>query len=268
MPSHVQSSGVVTIEGLIGAGKSTLKAWLEAECARQELPIVFVDEPVETWQSIVDENGVCVLTRFYEDPAKWAFSFQMMAYISRLHLLDSARKENPHALIVAERSLSADRHVFAQMLHDSGDISTIDFAIYLKWFDYFAAKFEPEMIIYLDTPVDLAIERIARRSRDGEAAIDAAYIERLKTYTDTWIDREHDIVTRVIPTCNMGSSRIEVPVEVLGKAILPELVLRSSMYKHGDGTRYSNRLGCKQSINAGCLRSAWQLDASTGSTAN
>jgi deoxyadenosine/deoxycytidine kinase len=265
--SH-HNTGVVTIEGLIGAGKSTLKAWLETECSLRNLHVVFVDEPVQTWQSIQDTDGTSILSRFYENPAAWAFSFQMMAYISRLHLLSEARRDNPHALIIAERSLSADRHVFAQMLHDSGDISTIDFAIYLKWFDYFAADFRPDMIIYVDTPCDLAIQRIARRSREGESAIDADYIARLKTYTDAWIAREQDIVTMVSSIASQtDGTPIEIPVADLGRVLMPDIVLRASRYA-GASIATARAQDIPNCRNCNNFTSAWALDVATGSNTN
>ena len=185
-------TGIVTIEGTIGAGKSTLKSRIEEMVATGEIDsalaasIVFVDEPVAVWDTFVDGDGISILKRFYESPSRWAFSFQMMAYISRLAALKQARKNHPHALIVAERSLDADRHVFAKMLHDSGDISTIEFSIYTHWFDHFAAEFKPDLLLYLRTPIGEAKKRIQERARDGEAPIDVGYLQRLETYTDAW----------------------------------------------------------------------------------
>jgi deoxyadenosine/deoxycytidine kinase len=134
------ATGVVTVEGLIGAGKSSVKEALEVACAADGLDVVFVDEPVDTWAEFVDGDGVGILELFYQNQSRWAFSFQMMAYISRLERLATARRENPGKLIVAERSLAADHRTFAKMLHDSGDIGDIEFKIYQKWFSTFAAR--------------------------------------------------------------------------------------------------------------------------------
>jgi deoxyadenosine/deoxycytidine kinase len=195
-------TGVVTIEGTIGAGKSTLKNRIEEMVAAGELgsskqpgmlppqAIVFVDEPVSVWDQFTDEDGVPILKRFYENPSQWAFSFQMMAYISRLAAFENARKAHPQALLVSERSLEADRRVFAQMLCDSGDINTIDFAIYTHWFDHFASQFKPDLIIYLRTPPEEAQMRVVNRARNGESPIDIAYLQRLEKYTDAWLTAE------------------------------------------------------------------------------
>ena len=85
---------------------------------------------------VKDENGKTILERYYEDQAGHAFTFQMMAYISRLNKLKEALAKN-YDVIIAERSLQTDRVVFAQMLKDDKKISVIEFAVYLKWFDTF-----------------------------------------------------------------------------------------------------------------------------------
>ena len=92
------STGIITVEGLIGAGKTTLCQTLRERLGGTKVagrPIVFVAEPVDVWSTFVDADGTPMLTLFYADPTKWAFSFQMMAYISRLAALKQAREENP-----------------------------------------------------------------------------------------------------------------------------------------------------------------------------
>ena len=83
--------------------------------------IIFLQEPVDEWTKI-KINNVTILEKFYQEPDKYAFSFQMMAYISRLAILQKAIKENPDAIIISERCLLTDKYVFAKMLHDSNKI--------------------------------------------------------------------------------------------------------------------------------------------------
>ena len=46
---------------------------------------MYLPEPVDIWESIKDKNGKNVIESYYEDQVKFAFPFQMMAYISRVH---------------------------------------------------------------------------------------------------------------------------------------------------------------------------------------
>ena len=197
-----RSTGIITVEGLIGAGKTTLCETLRLRLGGAALsgrPVVFVDEPVDVWSTFVDADGTPMLTLFYADPKKWAFSFQMMAYISRLASLKKAREENPDAIIVAERSLEADRYVFAQMLLDDGCINTVDHKVYTHWFDTFAGDYCPDLVLYLDTPVDIAEARILSRARSGEDPIKRSYLESLAAYTNRWLDTTSGVRTSELP---------------------------------------------------------------------
>ena len=77
---------IVSIEGNIGSGKSTLLDNLR-ETYKNDANIVFLKEPVDEWEKIKDENGITILEKFYSDQIKYSFSFQMMAYVSRLKVL-------------------------------------------------------------------------------------------------------------------------------------------------------------------------------------
>ena len=113
---------VFSIEGNIGAGKSTLIDILKQKLYNDD-SIIFVSEPLDMWQTIQDENGVNMLTKFYEDQDKYAFSFQVMAFATRLLKMKNEMKRKPNAkIIICERSLEADYNIFAKMLHDDGKI--------------------------------------------------------------------------------------------------------------------------------------------------
>ena len=81
---------IVSIEGNIGSGKSTLIDILK----KSNLNYVFIPEPVSLWNEIKDHDGTTILERYYQDPKSYAFSFQMMAYISRLNLLKTTVEKN------------------------------------------------------------------------------------------------------------------------------------------------------------------------------
>ena len=175
---------IISLEGNIGSGKSTLLAKMEYYF-REERNIVFLQEPVKEWETIKDAEGNTMLQKFYADQEKYSFSFQMMAYISRLALLKKTAKENPGAIIITERSLFTDRYVFAKMLHDDKKIEDVNYAIYLKWFDTFAEDFKLDGVVYLKTDPEVCSERIHRRSRVGEEGIPLEYLQKCHEYHNT-----------------------------------------------------------------------------------
>ena len=79
---------IFTIEGNIGSGKSTLITILKkSNTALKHIPIIYLPEPVAIWESIKDSKGKNIIEKYYQNQEKYAFSFQMMAYISRIHQL-------------------------------------------------------------------------------------------------------------------------------------------------------------------------------------
>ena len=110
------SPTIISIEGNMGVGKTTFINTLQ-EYFKDKHPIHILEEPVSQWQSIKDLSGKDILSHFYENQSKWAFSFQMMAYISRLAILKQAIKDHPDSIIITERSVHSDRHIFAKMLY-------------------------------------------------------------------------------------------------------------------------------------------------------
>ncbi len=181
-----------SIEGNIGSGKSTLlenlRTSLDEQCFEingVKKRICFVKEPVDIWDSIKDKDGNNMLTKYYRDQKKYAFSFQMMAYISRLSLLKQSIKEN-YDIIITERSMFTDKNVFAKMLYDDGTIEEVEYNIYKKWFDEFLTELPEINIIYIKTNPKIAHERIKKRERIGEV-IPLDYLENCHTYHENWL---------------------------------------------------------------------------------
>jgi deoxycitidine kinase/deoxyguanosine kinase len=179
---------IVSIDGNIGSGKSTTWHMLK-EAYKSRDDVHFVEEPVDSWHTIVDETGVPILTNFYKDKRAYAFRFQMMAYISRLALL--RRTVRKHAgrcrVIITERSVDTDRNIFAKMLHDSGDIAHDEYTIYNGWFDEFANDLPVAGLVYIRADPETCMERINKRGREGET-IPLEYIQKCHDYHDEWIN--------------------------------------------------------------------------------
>ena len=178
---------IVSIDGNIGAGKSTLFDYLKQKFNGRS-NFVFLEEPVSTWQSIHDNNGKNLLELFYADSKSWSFSFQMAAYISRLALLKETHEKYPNATIITERSLNTDRHIFAKMLYEQDKIHTVDYQIYLKWFDTFAKDYPVQKIIYIKTDPVICYQRIKMRSREGENVISLEYLKSCNNYHEEMIN--------------------------------------------------------------------------------
>ena len=186
---------LITIQGNIGGGKSTFLSHLKS-LYKDNPRICFLQEPVEEWLSIRDTSGVSILELFYADQSKYAFSFQMMAYISRLAIL---KKEfnSGYDIIISERSLETDRNIFEKMLYHDDKITHVEHQIYSKWFDTFKYDFPEEYVFYMHTTPEIIYERIQKRERKGEI-IPLEYLKTCHTYHETWVHSlPHDRVSRI-----------------------------------------------------------------------
>ncbi len=183
---------IISIEGNIGSGKSTLLAHLR-EYYKDCSNILFLKEPVDDWEKIVDENGETMLEKFYHDQEKYSFPFQMMAYISRLKLLRNAiqsiKNSSQKVFIFTERSLFTDRFVFAKMLYDSKKIEHVNYMVYLNWFDTFIEEFPVHKIIYVKASPSHCFERITKRSRHGEESISIDYLVNCDLYHEKMMEQ-------------------------------------------------------------------------------
>jgi len=175
---------LITIQGNIGGGKSTFLTHLKA-LYKDKPNICFLQEPVEEWLSMCDTNGTSILELFYADQSKYAFTFQMMAYISRLAILKKAFNSG-YDIIISERSLETDRNIFEKMLYHDDKITHIEHQIYSKWFDTFKLDFPDEYIMYMYTTPEIIYERIKKRDRKGEL-IPLEYLKSCHIYHETWV---------------------------------------------------------------------------------
>lgn len=149
------------IEGPIGAGKSTLARLLAAELGFELL----LERP--------EDNPF--LPRYYRDPASGALPAQLTFLLQRAGQAEQLQQPDLFARgCVADFLFDKDR-LFAQLT-----LNHADFELYLRVFERLAWNLPPpDAVIHLTAPTDLLLQRIARRGRDYETTIEAAYLEQL-----------------------------------------------------------------------------------------
>ena len=216
---EMNQSIIINIEGNIGCGKSTFIARLKEELKDRD-DVCILPEPVEEWLQIKDSEAN-ILQHYYKDQKKYAFAFQMMAYISRLAILKQAI-DSGYKYIITERCLDTDKHIFCQMLYDDGFINEIEFQIYNKWFDAFITKHEYKTI-YLRCDPTIAHERVKIRSRmEEKESISLDYLQKCHDYHDKWIlntDNQFDIIDANLDM-NMNPETILEWIELVKKMLV------------------------------------------------
>ena len=193
---------LISLEGNIGAGKTTIIKELKRLCPTWH----FIDEPVDAWTSLKTASGDNLLELFYRDISRWAYTFQNCAVLMRMQLISGAIntwkeacKADPslavHNVFITERSIETDYNVFASMLKDQDRLNDIEWELYLRWYNMLKTSCSVSGIVYIDTPVNVCMQRIKLRGRDGEENISESYMNDLDRFHREWMARkEHPIV--------------------------------------------------------------------------
>src|ERR1700722_5468620 len=151
----------IVLEGPIGVGKTSLARRL---CASLDA------EPVLEQAA---ENPF--LERFYRNPRDGALPAQLYFLFQRAQQLAALNQQDMFApLRVADYLLEKDR-LFARVTLDDAEFGLYE-QVYAK-LDVQAPK--PDLVVYLQAPVDVLLERIAKRGIRYEQQIERGYLERL-----------------------------------------------------------------------------------------
>ena len=191
---------LIYIEGNIGTGKSTFIDKLQSYLSRfNELDCEsnVILEPVDDWLNTKDSDGVNILHKFYGDQTKWAFTFQMNSFISRVQKIhDEPDYNKQNKLLFVERSIYTDRQCFAKLCYENGKMTKLEYDIYCKWNDWLSDQFNvrPDLYIYLRCEATVNNDRIKERSRGGEEGIPIEYLEALHNKHDEWLNFEKESV--------------------------------------------------------------------------
>ena len=181
--SHI----IISLDGNIGSGKSTLLKEIRAQIP----DIYIVDEPVDQWTYLSDKNEKNILELFYEDKKRWGYTFQTCALLSRQKNMQTMINHintitSTPQIILTERSILTDKHIFAEMLHNTGNLSTIEWELYNNIFNVISQSYAVHGLIYLSTSVKTSKERIELRGRPEEDGISIEYLNDLHTQHEKW----------------------------------------------------------------------------------
>jgi len=212
---------IITIEGNIGAGKSTFINLLKNKYKNKN-NIVFLLEPVSIWESIKTLDGKNMIENLYENTKKFAFSFQIMACGSRIEILKNAiqqhqrNNEDNILTIVMERSLDADHNVFAKMLYDENSMRLEEYQIYDNLANCFIKEYGTNHIIWIDVSPQNCYNQIKTRQRLGEQNVSLDYLKMCHDYHESWLSninctysQEKTNITKISNFHKMDLSQID-----------------------------------------------------------
>ncbi len=151
----------IVVEGPIGSGKTTLARLLADKFSVQLLSEKAEDNPF--------------LSRFYQDAQRYALPTQLFFLFQRSRqIADMTQRDMFSAPTIADFFLEKDP-LFARL-----NLDDEEYALYHQIYTHLQLKSpKPDLVIYLQTPIDELAERIEERNISYEQEIPREYIERL-----------------------------------------------------------------------------------------
>jgi deoxyadenosine/deoxycytidine kinase len=188
----------IGIIGNIGVGKSTLVKALKTPELSKILLSCFPNaagyEEIHTYQEEFDDM---VLDAFYKNPEKHAFMAQVEFLNGRLRR--QAKIERTRGIVLEDRTIFEDYHVFGKAQKIRGHMSEEEFRAYQRSYNLLTERItQPDLIVYLRATTDVLLERIKNRARESEKLISHDYLELLNHLYESFICKHTDCPVLVI----------------------------------------------------------------------
>jgi deoxyadenosine/deoxycytidine kinase len=151
----------IVVEGPIGVGKTTLAKRL-AKTFGTELML-----------ELATENPF--LPRFYSDPKSVALPTQLYFLFQRAKQIESLRQTDMFKPVQVSDFLMEKDKLFASVTLDEDELF-----LYNQVYNKLTLDApEPDLVIYLQAPLDRLMGRIIERGRDYERPIDRSYLKKI-----------------------------------------------------------------------------------------
>ena len=157
----------IVIEGPIGVGKTSLARRLSQTFESELLLEGPEDNPF--------------LERFYQDPVNAALPTQLYFLTQRVQQMREMRQGELFSPVRVSDFLMEKDYLFAQLTLNDDELK-----LYEQIYEHMVTEIpRPDLVIYLQAPVDVLIKRISGRGRNYERTIENGYLEKLSdAYTE------------------------------------------------------------------------------------
>ncbi|MDQ6813233.1 MAG: deoxynucleoside kinase [Bacteroidota bacterium] len=191
----------VTIEGNIGAGKTTLAQLLSKKLDARLILEEFADNPF--------------LPKFYENPSQYAFPLELFFMAERYKQL----KDLLHTEDLFHSTTVSDYLFTKCLLFAKVNLGEQEFHLYQKLFDIIHQQLiQPDILIYLHAPVKKLQENIKKRQRPFEQSIPDNYLFNIQQTYTSYI-KQHNLKTLIVDASNADFIDNEKHVEVILDAL-------------------------------------------------
>jgi deoxyguanosine kinase len=191
----------ITIEGNIGAGKTTLAGLLANKLNARLVLEEFADNPF--------------LAKFYENPAQYAFSVELFFMAERFKQLKDLLSQQD-----LFQSVTVSDYLFTKcLLFAKVNLPVDEFRLFQRLFEMMQPQLlQPDLLIYLHAPVNRLQENIKKRNRSYEQNIKDDYLfEIQQTYTH--YIKQHSFKTLFVDASNVDFLNNQEHLDILLAAL-------------------------------------------------
>nr|BDV50067.1 MAG: deoxynucleoside kinase-like protein [Porcellio scaber clopovirus] len=241
---------VICFEGNIGSGKSSIINSFPRD------PDVFSIHPelVEEWK---DYNGANLIKEFYENPAKYSFTFQICNLITdykrSIEMRENQIKNTRRNLMLMERCGLTAKHVFIPFYHNKGFIDDSQKSLLMELDEIVNGdKLLPDMVIYIQISPDEAFRRIRNRNMEEERNITIDDIKGLHTGYELYVNILLNLYEIPVYTIDGNKDLKDIESDIQKLKPIMEDILKKKLEKVKDEeTNLENRID--DEINQTCL---------------
>ena len=191
----------ITIEGNIGAGKTTLAHLLARKLDARLILEEFADNPF--------------LPKFYENPRQYAFPLELFFMAERFKQLKEILQTND----LFQRVTVSDYLFTKCLLFAKVTLPEEEFKLYQKLFDIIHQQLvQPEILIYLHSPIARLQANIRKRNREYEQKIPDEYLLNIQETYTSYI-KQHNVKTLFVDASNADFLGNEQHLQVILDAL-------------------------------------------------
>ena len=192
----------VVIEGPIGVGKTTLARRLSRSFDSNLLLEGAGDNPF--------------LEKFYENPRAAALPTQLHFLLQRARQLKQMKQEDMFSPVrVADFLIEKDR-LFADLTLDDDELD-----LYEQVYSSLTLDVpKPDLVVYLQAPVEVLLDRIQKRGLSHEQLIEAAYLQRLSDAYVSFFYQYNEAPLLIVNAADIDFANNEEDYQLLLERIL------------------------------------------------
>jgi len=168
----------VSVAGTLGVGKTTFVNFIAKEFGYYKIEENFQDNPF--------------LKSFYKNKKRFAFDSEMFFLVEKVKQIQSIIPMYGKKSVVLDVPIYVDVFSYGGALLQDGSMSKDEWNVYMGTFKQHEAHLlKPDLIVYLDAPVEAIYQRIMERGRSFETQLGRnkliKYLTTLKQLNEKWI---------------------------------------------------------------------------------